>query len=64
MTDIHLGDTVYDAHTSLEGVVDRVCTYQHATTQYGILRKGVDNNGAPWDVIWLELERICKADDQ
>jgi hypothetical protein len=64
MTDIHLGDTVYDAHTLLEGVVDRVCIYQHATTQYGILRMGVDNNGLPWDVISLELGRICKAGDQ
>lgn len=54
---IKLGSVVKDLVTEAEGIVTSYTKYLTGCDSIGITRKGVNNDGKPYETIWIDVNR-------
>jgi hypothetical protein len=56
------GHWARDTRTGIEGRVEAHTEWLHRSDEIAIARDGVDNNGEPWSLLWLDTARAESAE--
>lgn len=60
---MQLGDRVKDQITGIEGTVVGRTSWLYRTAEIALSRDGVDADGRPWDLMWIDAARCALMQD-